>query len=159
MQIFTPPAGFHARQADGGFHQLIGPFYVEGDGSNFCYGFYVDERHTNPADVVHGGLLMTLMDMVLTTTVIQATELKNHVSTITMNCDFLAPVLANRWVDGKGEIVRRTKSLAFVRGRLQVAGTDAVTATGVWRVFNRPLVSATLPTADLSARPIASDGS
>ena len=84
---------------------------------------------------------MTVMDMVLTSTVIQATEGKNHVSTVSMNCDFLAPISAGNWIDGSGEVIRRTRSLAFVRGLLQVDGQEMVSATGVWRVFSMPAKS------------------
>ena len=138
MQSFDPPPGFRERDAHGGFHQLIGPFYIRDNGTDREYGFYADERHINPAGVVHGGLLMTVMDMVLTSTVIQFIDGKNHVSTIAMNCDFLAPISQGSWITGRGEVTRRTKSIAFVRGRLQVEGRDAVTGTGVWRVFSSP---------------------
>ena len=136
-----PPPGFRERDPHGGFHQLIGPFYIKGDGAGRCYGFRTETRHTNPVKVVHGGLLMTVMDMVLTSTVIQVTEGKNHVSTVSMNCDFLAPVSANSWFDGSGEVIRRTRSLAFVRGCLNVDGVAAVTATGIWRIFSGPAKS------------------
>jgi uncharacterized protein (TIGR00369 family) len=136
-----PPPGFRERAPHGGFHQLIGPFYIKGDGTDRCYGFRTLARHTNPANVVHGGLLMTVMDMVLTSTVTQVTEGKNHVSTVSMNCDFLTPVSANSWIDGSGEVIRLTRSIAFVRGCLKVDGVDAVRATGVWRVFSAPAKS------------------
>ena len=136
---FRAPPEYCEHDATGGFHKLIGPFYIKGDGSEFRYGFRADTRHINPAGIIHGGLLMTIMDMVLTTTVIHVTEAQNHVSTISLNCDFLAPITADTWIEGRGEVTRRTRALAFVCGRLQVDGQDVVTATGVWRIFSAPL--------------------
>src|SRR5688572_15189918 len=107
------PPGFQARAATGGYHQLIGPFYLSDDPVvGRRYGFRVDGRHTNPAGRVHGGLLMTLMDMVLTTTIIEAIG-GPWLATVSLNCDFVAAVQPGDWVEGRGELTKRTTSLAF----------------------------------------------
>ena len=50
---FRAPPEYYEQHANGGFHQLIGPFYIKGDGSEFRYGFRADARHTNPAGIIH----------------------------------------------------------------------------------------------------------
>ena len=131
------PSGFTVRPALGGFHNLIGPFYLAGELSDRRYGFRVDERHTNPPGNIHGGLLMALMDMVLTTTIYETLDRRIPVSTVSLNCDFLAGVKPGDWVEGKGRITRQTASLAFLRGELSVNGEAVMAASGVWRVFTK----------------------
>lgn len=129
------PAGYALRRLGGGFYGLVGPAYLAEAGGRRRFGLRAEERHTNPDGPIHGGLLMTVMDMVLSATVDHALGGGIPFSTVSLNCDFLAPVKPGDWIEGEGEITRRTAALAFLRGRLSVAGSDIMTASGVWRVF------------------------
>ena len=59
-----------------------------------------------------------------------------RVVTITVNCEFVAPVRLGDWVECRGEVTKLTRSLAFVRGAMTVDGETVMTCStvpGRWR--------------------------
>ena len=40
-----------------GFMGLVGPLWTKRQGASWNYGIVAEERHTNPAGIVHGGML------------------------------------------------------------------------------------------------------
>jgi acyl-coenzyme A thioesterase PaaI-like protein len=45
-----------------GFGELVGPIWRHGDAR---FGFVVEQKHLNFADIVHGGMLTTLADQAM----------------------------------------------------------------------------------------------
>ncbi|MBL4907888.1 MAG: PaaI family thioesterase, partial [Sneathiella sp.] len=80
--------------------------------------FRPDERHLNGVNYVHGGMLMSFADSALARAINH--QHKIRCVTIKMNSEFLSPVRAGDWVEAHMEVVRKTRSIAFVRGELKV---------------------------------------
>ena len=83
--------------------------------------FLAEERHTNPAGIVHGGMLTTLLDHALSVIAWEANERKPCI-TVALDVQFLAPARPGDFVVAAGRIVRQTSSLVFMQGSLTVDG-------------------------------------
>ena len=59
-------AGWRERAASG-FIGLTGPLWTRREANGWGYAFVAEARHTNPAGIVHGGMLMTLVDHAIAT--------------------------------------------------------------------------------------------
>ena len=131
------PDGFVPLPARGNFESTIGPFYLRDEADTRVFGFRTGTQHCHPGGVVHGGLLMTVMDDILSLTILHAFDRQTPIATVSLNCDFLTAVQPGDWIEGSGEIIRKTRSLVFVRGRLATGGRTVLTASGVWAILGR----------------------
>lgn len=88
---------------------------------------------------VNGGVLAYMLDAVVGL----AVHTSNHPDTVgqvtlSLNVEYLAPMMVARQIIGEGEVVRRGGSLAFVDGRLYADDRSvACRAHAVLRVFRR----------------------
>jgi uncharacterized protein (TIGR00369 family) len=113
-----------------GFGELVGPIWRHGDAR---FGFVVEQKHLNFANIVHGGMLTTLADQAMGMTALRATGNKPH-ATIELNIHFVGAVRLNEFVEAHCEVVRLTRAIIFMQSRL-VVGTRAVAnATGIWKI-------------------------
>lgn len=130
-----PPAGYRPMTRPGGFEALIGPIYgTKDDDGGFRLAFRAGERHGNPQGVVHGGMLMTLVDAVMGIAVYRAIG-KRRCATISLNCSFVASGRVGDWLEASAEVVRRGRSVVFMRGDIQVDDRRLITADGLWKVL------------------------
>ena len=98
-----------------GFGELVGPIW-RGDAR---FGFLVEAKHLNFADIVHGGMLTTLADQAMGMTALRATGNKPH-ATIELNMQFVSAVRLNEFVEAHCEIVRLTRAITFMQCKLVV---------------------------------------
>jgi uncharacterized protein (TIGR00369 family) len=125
------PDGFSLVEGRGPFIIENGPFYekiVSKD--KVIRAFRVEERHLNSIKIVHGGMLMTFADSSLAASV-------RHISgrssvTIKMNSEFLSPAREGDWVESDMEVIRSTRTVAFVRGELKVDTKAIFKADGIF---------------------------
>lgn len=136
--IKTIPEGFEPARGGGPFGNEVGPFYVSGSDHDFRIGLRIEERHTNPNGSVHGGVFMTLADHAGSLAIFHSLSEKAPFATVSLNCDFLAASKEGDWIEGWGEVVRRTRTLAFANATIELAGQPIVRATGVWKLSTGP---------------------
>ncbi|MBZ0216708.1 MAG: PaaI family thioesterase [Fimbriimonadaceae bacterium] len=120
---------------DGQFADMVGPLYVRRDTTGTSYGFRVEARHGNVRGNIHGGMLMTLADQILGLTVVEAL---GHMSlaTISLNNEFVAGANIGDWLVGRADIIRRTRSLVFIRGVILRDQDTVLNSSGIWRHFS-----------------------
>ena len=131
---FDPIAAGWKRMDPEGYPALIGPFFARREGEGWRYGFLAEPRHRNMGGVVHGGILASIMDHALGKTVREAVR-PLRCATIQLDLHYLAPVMPGDFVEARGEIVRKTRSVVFVRGHLTVGGRQVLSASGIWKVL------------------------
>lgn len=122
-----------------GFNAYIGPILGKFDGPEMGphhFIFDVRPEHLNGGDMMHGGMLMALADVVLGSTVAQS--IGGMGSTIALNCDFLAGAQPGTRIEGEATISRKTNSVVFVSGRLFSGDKTLLTASGIWKVLKNP---------------------
>jgi len=127
--------GWKPRALDG-FFGLVGPLWTRKEGEAWAYAFLAEARHINPAGIVHGGMLTTLIDHALSAIAWEANERRPCV-TVQLDVQFLSAVRPGQLVEARGRIVRQTSSLVFMQGALSVAGEEVVTASAVLKTASR----------------------
>ena len=112
--------------------------FMEGGRSELRY--LPKHEHMNSFLVTHGGAIMTLLDVTLATAARSIDETVGVV-TIEMKTTFMRP--CQGLLTGKGELMHRTKSMAFVQGTVfDAAGHACAHATGTFKYVQRPAPTA-----------------
>jgi uncharacterized protein (TIGR00369 family) len=122
FEAYNPPAGFHPWEPDLFYYGTIGPLFLQNRGDKVVFGFRCGEKHVNAARMCHGGMLFTLMDINLGFNANIQTGRPGFMVTVNMTSDFLAPVQQGQWVETHGDVVKATRSLVFMEGRLYADG-------------------------------------
>jgi len=131
----APPPGFREFRFEGvSFNQMIGPLFVKRDGADMVMGFRIEQRHCNPAGVAHGGMLMAVADMCAGLGTSLQARIDKFLPTINMNCDFVAPGPLGAWVEGRTEVIRVGRAMAFANVMLRVDGTPILRASAVMKI-------------------------
>lgn len=125
--------GWKQVRAPGPFMALAGPLWARREADGWGYGVVSTHQHLNPAGVVHGGLLATLIDHALSTI---AWEAAGRMPCVTVQLDthFLGSVPAGVLIEARGRVVRRTARLLFMHGTLTVGHEEILTAQGLMKV-------------------------
>jgi uncharacterized protein (TIGR00369 family) len=125
--------GWKARELPG-FFGLVGPLWTKKEGDSWAYGFLAEDRHTNPAGIVHGGMLTTLLDHTLSVIAWEANARRPCI-TIALDVHFLAAARPGDLVVARGRLVRQTASLAFTHGSLAVRDDEIATASAIMKIL------------------------
>lgn len=141
MQTGLLSQGWKQVKSAGAFMDLVGPLWArreregegEGVGAAWRYGLLLTPRHLNPAGVVHGGLLETLMDHALSAI---AWEAAGRVPCVSVQLDshFLSAARAGEFIEASGLVVHRSQSMVFLRGGLCVAERQVMAAQALMKI-------------------------
>ncbi len=97
-------------------------------------------EHLNSFFVVHGGALMTLLDVTMATAA-RSAQGESGVVTIEMKTSFMQP--ARGALVGKGRLMHRTATMAFTEGTVfDAEGRACAHATGTFKYVKRLPVDA-----------------
>ncbi|UHS58627.1 PaaI family thioesterase [Agrobacterium vaccinii] len=119
---------------DDGFINLVGP--IEACNENpFRYRFHAERKHKNRAGFVQGGMLMTFADRAM------GTAARSHApdrrqSTVQFDMQFMRAVRLGEVVEIRCEVLKETRTLIFLDGKLTVAGEIVAAARGVWKIIH-----------------------
>lgn len=134
MDAPTPPEGFHLAPVGGRFATHNGPLYARWSEQRLVLGFRVEERHTNPGDQCHGGMLGLFADIFISTAAQYQTDIpRQFLPTISLQLDFLAGAPRGSWVEGRAEVLKVTRNLIFSQGLITADGAAVVRASGVFK--------------------------
>jgi len=120
-----------------GFFSLIGPIYRAPDApeGEVRFGFRAQARHTNPYGVLHGGLLMTVIDTVMGSLVFNAIK-GEPCATISLTCDFIGAGRAGEWIEGEASLTRLGRAVAFTHAKIWTGEKLLLTASGKWAIIS-----------------------
>ena len=109
---------------------LVGPFFWKelSDGTQH-FVLKAEAQHCNRHEILHGGLMMTMIDLAM---VVAAKETwEEQLVTVSLNSEFIDAGHAGEIIEASGELVRRTGSMAFVRGKIHVAERILLSSSAV----------------------------
>lgn len=112
------------------YENLAGPFFWKqrADGTHH-FALKAEDRHCNRHGIVHGGLMMVMIDL---TMVVSAKAHQDEVLvTVSLNSEFVSSGQVGDIIEAESELVRRTRSLAFTRGRVYAGGKTLLAASAV----------------------------
>ena len=128
--------GWLPQKGSGPFFQLIGPLWKRRTGDVFEYAMLAEHRHLNSAGVVHGGLLVSLIDQVISQVVWYATD-RLPMATVQLDSHFLAPAHEGDLIVASARITSKARSLAFVTGELAVDETTVLMTQAIMKLKAR----------------------
>lgn len=120
----------------GGFNLYVGPLYRLPDaeeGAVKRYAFVVADKHMNAAGSVHGGMLMTFMDVAMSRTS-RSVSGATSCSTVSLSCDFVGPGRPGDVIEARIRATRKTRTMVFMSGELVANGSTILVANGLWKV-------------------------
>jgi acyl-CoA thioesterase len=99
----------------------------------------IDERHLNPNDAVHGGVVFTLVDTAMGRATMSLLDDGNFCASIEVSVRFLRPVTAGRLV-ARVEVLKAGRRVMHLEGRVHVDGDDRPVAScsGSFAVLGAP---------------------
>lgn len=126
-------AGWRERSLPG-FAGLIGPIWTRKEETGWRYGLLATDAHTNPAGLVHGGLISTLLDHALSAI---AWESVGRLPCVTVQLDtkFVSAARSGDLLVVEGSVVRATSSLVFLVGNLRAGEEDIAFASAVLKIL------------------------
>lgn len=119
---------------DNPFVDSVGPLWGhrdEGLAGRLVMGLRVERRHCSPSGFCHGGMLMSMADMLLVLGANLQTGLDRFMSTVSLSADFLAPVPQGAWLEGRLDVLRATRNLVFCQGIYRVDGAPVLRVDGI----------------------------
>jgi len=130
----APPPGYQPFGRHGAFAQRIGPFFLRPDGDGgWRYALQLDRRHLNPNGIAHGGALYSFADQFLGHAIVH--RLHRMCATVKLKVEFLSAARPGHLVEGDCDIVRASRTMAFVRARVRSGGTLLMTADGTFKLL------------------------
>ena len=120
---------------DSRYNATLGKLVVRPEGPGKArVRIWPERRQSNIADVVHGGAIMTLIDMALFAGGSMA-GLGDVAFAVTLDCQvqFIAPARLGLALDAAVELIKETRRLAFLRGLVEQDGITIAAFSGTLR--------------------------
>ena len=120
-----------------------GPVYAKREHTQeqekLVLGILVEERHCSSTGLCHGGMLMSMADLILTIGVNVQAGLSRFLPTISVTCDFIGPAPKGEWLEARVDVLRVTRNLVFAQGMLALAGGAPVARlSGILKISGEP---------------------
>lgn len=115
----------------------LGGLWRRMDNGQAEIGFIARAFHLNRNGVVHGGMMMTVVDRAFGIAARDEAGVETS-ATISLSHQFLTPLQAGRFASVIPRVVRTTSRLAFLEGTLMSEGVPILQAQGVWRLIRTP---------------------
>jgi uncharacterized protein (TIGR00369 family) len=116
------------------YNATIGKLLVrsEGEGRARCR-IFPDARQSNLGNVVHGGAILTFIDMAMFAGGHAAGMTDTGAVTLDLSAQFITPAELGRPLDASVELLRESKRLALMRGLVDQEGRIVASWTGTLR--------------------------
>ena len=116
---------------EGSFAAATGKMLFRPDGpGRGLVRMFPDERHMNMGGSIHGGAVMSFIDMALFGGGRCAGVAEGHYVTLDLTTHFIARGRAGLPLDAHVELIRQTRSLAFLQGVVRQEGEPCYSFTG-----------------------------
>jgi uncharacterized protein (TIGR00369 family) len=119
------------------FETTIGPFCFRVQDGEILSAFQPRQEHLNGGGAIHGGALMSFADFSLFSIAHNALAGAKAV-TLTCNCEFLSAGGLDAIVTSRGEVLRETRSLLFVRGIVTQSSRPLLAFSGTLKKIGGP---------------------
>ncbi|MBT9508551.1 PaaI family thioesterase [Rhodoferax sp.] len=129
------PEGFRPVKVGGAFIGHNGPLYGKWTGERLLLGFRVEDRHTNPLKICHGGMLATFADMLIPCASMYQAEIERRfLPTISLQVDYMGASPLGSWVQGEADVLRTTRNMLFGQGVVTSDGQPVMRVSGIFKM-------------------------
>jgi uncharacterized protein (TIGR00369 family) len=121
------------------FNAVLGPVRVRREGELARCRMLPERRHTNLSENVHGGVLLTLIDVALFAgSHVLDIPAAGHGVTVEISTQFLSAGRIGAPLDAVVEKLRETGRMVFLRGTLEQGGGKVAAFSGLIRKMPQP---------------------
>lgn len=111
----------------------------------------MEERHTNPLKICHGGMLATFADMLIPCASMYRHEMERRfLPTISLQIDYMGAAPLGAWIQGEADVLRTTRNMLFGQGLVSADGQPALRVSGIFKLG--PVIGDGLATDPLGLR-------
>jgi uncharacterized protein (TIGR00369 family) len=131
------PEGFEEMDPYGPFHVLVGPMYHRERDGRTVIGIRMTEKHRNKGQIVHGGMLMMLVDTAMTRACGKVRREDQMYATTNMNCELMAAAWPGDWLEAEVDVMRAGRQSIFLDCRVRRDGPEGqlvMHASGTFQV-------------------------
>lgn len=133
------PDNFRPARLGGDFVALIGPIYGRLTGDKLALGFRVEQRHSNPVGMCHGGMLASFADMLIPCAAMYWPQMERRfLPTVNLQIDYMGAALLGAWVQGEAQILHTTRNLVFGQSLVTADGRPALRISGIYKIGSVP---------------------
>lgn len=132
----TPPEGFVPFTFADGYMEHIGPILWQPGEDEVKLGFFAQDYHCNPIGIVHGGLMMSVMDTAIGINITRAAENASFAPSISMTYDFVKPGQKGQWFESRVDWVQTGRKTGFASGFLIGPDGPVMRASGSCRLIS-----------------------
>lgn len=136
-EVPEAPPGYRLYEYHDPFEDWVGPLWLNREGEHLKFAFPAMAKHCNTGGTVHGGMLMTFADFALCAIACGELIEQERCVTVSFNSEFVAAGRLGDLIEAEGEIVRRSRTLTFVRGQVFSGDKTLLNFSGVTRRFER----------------------
>lgn len=120
------------------FIDPIGPLYGKREDDSIALGLIIEPRHCNPGGTCHGGMLMTLADMLLLLNCNVQSGIEQYMITVNLTCDFVGPAMQGDWIEGRATVPRASKNMIFANGLFTSEDKPVARVNGIFKPTGTP---------------------
>ncbi len=102
---------------------------------DYEYKTTIEDFHLNAGGITHGGFIVSLLDSGMGTAAHRVLGPDARAATISLDVKFISGSKAGDILIGSAHVLRKTKSLVFVRGEIKCGERLISTAEGIWKVL------------------------
>lgn len=125
-----PLPGYTIYDPDDPFETWVGPFWWSKlDEQSDHIVLLAAERHCNSHGILHGGLMMTMIDLALVA--VAKVEPEDRFVTVSLNSEFVSSGRQGDLIEARGTVTRRGRSLSFAQGKVTSGDRILLTASAV----------------------------
>ncbi|MDX5499617.1 MAG: PaaI family thioesterase [Rhodobacterales bacterium] len=123
----------------GPFSQEFGPVWQRTAPDGLSYGLLIEARHGNHMAVAYGGVVMALAEHAMAALAMQALGCR-ALRALQFDLQFLSPGAQGEMLIASGAVLRRSATLAFLRGEVRVGDRLVAAASGIWKTVRADTV-------------------
>ncbi len=110
-------------------YETAGPFYFKVDENGPVAAFRAERKHMNAGGVMHGGCLMAFADFALFAIAHDGME-GEYGLTVAFTSEFLDGALEGERIEARGDVLRKGRTLTFIRGIVTANGRPCLNFSG-----------------------------
>jgi uncharacterized protein (TIGR00369 family) len=127
------PQGYAPFERSSPFLDAVGPLFQKIEGDTLLLGLRIEERHCNRRGYAHGGLLVTLADLVLGYNLVRAGGSGGGI-TVNLSTDFAGSAQRGDWVEARADVQKAKGSVAFANCYISVGDRRIVRGSGIFHI-------------------------
>jgi uncharacterized protein (TIGR00369 family) len=135
------PEGFERMPTFGPFHEAQGPMYAKFRDGTHTIGMWVEDKHRNRGQMMHGGMVCTLADTATHWAARHARQPVAMMLTTNLSVSLMGNAAPGEWVEAQARVLRAGRSVVFTHCEICCGGRTIAQATAQFQVVDGPVPS------------------